>query len=62
MPTHYLSIPLPSPHERPQGSVESFASDRHLQLIERVLRDVIRIKLIYPPHNAINVRLMWLRE
>lgn len=42
--------------------IPRLGSDRHLDLIEGVLHDVVRIQLIHFSQNHIHVRLMRFRE
>ncbi len=42
--------------------LKSLTSDRHLQLIERILHDIITVQFINSLHNNINIRLLRLRE
>lgn len=43
-------------------SVKGFTFDRHIDLIERVLHHIIRVELVHPSNDDIDVRLMRLRE
>ena len=42
--------------------IKSLAPNRHLRLIEWILHNVVRIKLVHPPHDDIDIRLLRLRE
>lgn len=45
-----------------QPPIELLAPNRHLNGIERILHDVIRIQFIYPLHHSIDIRLLGLSE
>lgn len=43
-------------------SIESFAADRHLNLVERILHDIVGIKLVHTATYNIDIWLMWFRK
>ena len=45
-----------------QMSIKRLAPNRHLQLIERILRHIIRIQFVQLPYHYIDVWLVWFRE
>lgn len=42
--------------------IESLTPNRHFQLVKRILRHIIGIKLVDLPHSNIHIRLMWFAE
>lgn len=42
--------------------IKSFTPNRHFQLIERILRHIIRIQFVHLPNDDIDVWLVWFRE
>ena len=42
--------------------VESLTPNRHLQLVERILHNIVAVKLINPPYNNLHIRLLRLCE
>lgn len=42
--------------------IERLAPHRHLQLVERILHDVVRVQFVDAAHRRIHVRLLRLRE
>ena len=43
-------------------SIKRLTPDWHLQLIERVLRHIVRIQFVHLPDDDINIWLMWFSE
>ena len=55
-------VGLSRSHVCSQMSIECLTSNRHFQLIERVLCHIVRVQFVHLPRDDINIRLMWLRE
>ena len=43
-------------------SIKRLTPNRHFQLIERILRHVIRVQFVHLPSDNIDIWLMWFRE
>lgn len=42
--------------------IKRLTPDRHLQLIERIFRHVIRVQFVHLPYDDIDIWLVWFRE
>lgn len=51
-----------SPYPSAQPPIKLLTSHRHLQSIERILHNVVRVEFVHLSHNGIAIRLMRFRE
>ena len=52
----------PCLHKPIKSPIEFLASNWHLHGVERIFHDKVRVKFVYPPHQAIDIWLLWLCE